>query len=188
MEQSEESLADNSAQLDQFLASVEKRALVMAEMATHERQEALDIVQESMIAFCKKYAQRSAVEWPPIFHRILQNKIRDWHRRHKVRSRWRVWLGGNPKETEEHDAIQQLADPANPQPERHHASDQASEALIAAVQTLPHRQQQAFLLRTWEGLGVEETAQAMGCSGGSVKTHLSRAMQALRIQLEDYRP
>jgi RNA polymerase sigma-70 factor (ECF subfamily) len=175
--------------MDRFLASVERRSLVMAEIAVRDREEALDLVQDAMLAFVRRYSGHREGEWPPLFHRVLQNRIRDWHRRNKVRSRWRGWLsGGFRDEGDEIDPIQTAPDRPQVAPdqttERHHASD----ALIAAVETLPLRQQQAFLLRTWEGLGVAETAQAMGCSDGSVKTHLSRALQSLRNQLEDHWP
>ena len=79
--------------LDDFLSGIERRALVMAELATRDREEALDLVQDAMLAFVDRYAGHDPAEWPPLFHRVLQNRIRDWHRRQKVRRRWRVWSG-----------------------------------------------------------------------------------------------
>ncbi|HIP53201.1 MAG TPA: RNA polymerase sigma factor [Chromatiales bacterium] len=173
--------------LDQFLAGVEGRALVMAETAVGDREEALDLVQEAMTAFVRRYASRDHGEWGALFHRILQNRIRDWHRRNRVRNRWRGWLGSSTDEREA-DPIQQAQDTRSPGPlERIEQSD-AGEVLVEALKSLPLRQQQAFMLRVWEGLDVADTARAMGCSGGSVKTHLSRALAALRERLRGYWP
>ncbi len=163
----------------------------MAELATGSRDEALDLVQEAMFGLVRKYADRGEGEWGPLFHRILQSRIRDWYRRNRVRSRIFGWLrplpgvagGDDPP-----DPIQQAPDPADPEPSRAVANQAAIERLDEALLRLPARQQQAFLLRTWEGMDVAETAFAMGCSQGSVKTHYSRAVHRLRELLEDHWP
>lgn len=172
--------------LDTFLGGVERRAFVMAELATRNPEEALDLVQDAMLAFVASYGNKPQAEWPPLFHRVLQNRIRDWGRRNTVRSRWRVWLRGRDEEPEA-DPVQQAPDPAGRTPEELLALEDAGEAMMTALAELPPRQQQAFMLRTWEGLNVADTARAMGCSAGSVKTHLSRALQALRNKLEGHR-
>ena len=173
--------------LDRFLAAHEKRALVIAQLATGDREEALDIVQDSMLAFVRRYASKPDGEWPPLFHRVLQNRIRDWHRRRQVR---RGLFGllhrfdrGDGTAT---DPFERIADRASQAPDRQAAADAATQRLVEAVGSLPERQRQAFLLRIWEGLDVAATAGAMGCSDGSVKTHLARALANLRAQLEDH--
>ncbi len=187
-----DTVADNPTEdarqhaLDQFLAGVERRAYVMAEMATRNRDEALDLVQDAMLAFVTSYGKKKpASEWPPLFHRVLQNKLRDWGRRQTVRRRWQVWLKGDD-DAPEADPIQQAADPAGRSPEQRVSLDNASDALLMAIGELPLRQQQAFMLRSWEGLDVATTAKAMGCSAGSVKTHLSLAMAQLRDKLKGH--
>ncbi len=177
--------------MDRFLAGVERRAYRMAWIATSSREDALDIVQDAMLRLVKTYAGRPEAEWGPLFQRIVQSVIRDWYRRTQVRNRWRQWLGlaresaddapgGDPLETT-------IASP-DPGPDGRLASRHAIDALDAALQALPLRQHQAFLLRQWEGLSVAETAAAMGISAGSVKTHYSRAVQTLRDKLEDHWP
>ncbi|BAO45174.1 RNA polymerase sigma-70 factor ECF subfamily [Thiolapillus brandeum] len=170
--------------LERFLADVERRALIMAEIATSNREEALDLVQDSMIAFVTRYACKAETEWPPLFYRILQNRIRDWYRRSAVRNRWKGWLGFVDDES---DPIQTAPDPRQATPETELRRDESRDAISTALGKLPLRQQQAFMLRIWEGLDVRDTAKAMGCSQGSVKTHLFRAMQTLRKQLQEYR-
>ena len=171
----------DSAALDRFLAGVERRAFRMAQIATGNREEALDIVQDAMLQLAHRYGRREEQEWGALFQRILQNRIRDWYRRSQVRSRVLGWFGAG---REDDDPIAELPDERTPGPEREHANERLREALDAALHALPLRQQQAFLLRAWEGLDVAQTASAMGVSEGSVKTHYSRAVHALRGRLE----
>ncbi len=182
-------MADGTAApsaLDGFLADVERRALRMAEYATGNRDDALELVQEAMLRLVERYAGRDPADWPRLFHRILHNAINDWYRRRSVRRRWLV--RARPADDPEADPVPEAPDPADPDPAREVARDAAMEALRQGLRALPLRQQQAFLLRVWEGLDVAETAYAMGCSEGSVKTHLSRAMGRLREQLGNHWP
>lgn len=173
-------------QLNQFLAEVERRALRIAEIAVRDRDEALDLVQNAMIKLVNNYASRSEAEWPPLFYRILQNGIRDWHRRQKVKNRVMVWFGRGKSDDEEYDLVAAAPDPAGRSPEQELETGQAMQKLESAVQALPARQREAFMLRTFEGLDVAGTAVAMGCSDGSVKTHYSRAVHTLREKLGEH--
>jgi RNA polymerase sigma-70 factor, ECF subfamily len=177
---------DRTDELDRFLAGIERRALRFAELATRDRDEALDLVQDAMTALVRQYAARPPAEWPPLFHRILHNRIRDWARRRSLRDRFRAWLGRRETGDEStSDPIEELPDAAQAGPAAlaERAADGAR--IEAALLALPLRQRQAFLLRAWEGLDVAETARAMRCSQGSVKTHYSRAIQSLRVRLGD---
>ncbi|MGI9222564.1 MAG: RNA polymerase sigma factor [Woeseiaceae bacterium] len=173
-------------QLNQFLAEVERRALRIAEIAVRDRDEALDLVQNAMIKLVNNYATRAEAEWPPLFYRILQNGIRDWHRRQKVKNRVMVWFGRGKGDDEEYDLVAAAPDPAGRSPEQELQTGQAMQKLEGAVHALPARQREAFMLRTFEGMDVAGTAVAMGCSEGSVKTHYSRAVHTLRDQLGEY--
>jgi RNA polymerase sigma-70 factor (ECF subfamily) len=176
---------DQQRKLDRFLSGVEKRAYRMAQLATGNPDEALDIVQDAMLKLVEKYGDRSEAELGPLFHCIMQSRIRDWYRRSSVRNRFRSWLGSHDGDDEE-DPLQLLADPAGRTPEELLAARGGIEALDVALRELPLRQQQVFLLRAWEGLDVRETATAMKCAEGSVKTHYSRALAKLRQKLGDH--
>ena len=184
-------LTDSEAQtrsraLNQFLAGVELKAFKIAQAALRHEDDALDAVQDAMLQLARAYADRPAQEWKPLFYRILENRIRDMQRRRTVRGRVIAWLPFRGDEDEEEpDPIAQAPSP-DPQPPRRLELDQAVAALETALGELPRRQQQAFLLRTLEGLDVAQTAVAMGCSQGSVKTHYFRALQALRAQLGEF--
>ncbi|MFO0029161.1 MAG: RNA polymerase sigma factor [Pseudomonadota bacterium] len=172
--------------LDRFLRAVERRALRIAELSTRDREDALELVQDAMLGFARSYADKPESEWRPLFHRVLDSRIQDHHRRASVRRRWRVWFGRHG-EADGEDPLEQVADPADPDPFARRADGQTRAALDGALRALPLRQRQAFLLRIWEGFDVAQTAQAMRCSEGSVKTHLSRALAALRPRLEALR-
>ena len=178
-----------SRALDQFLASIERKAFKMAQIALRHDDDALDAVQDAMLSLVTTYAARPTEEWKPLFYRILENKIRDVQRRRTVRGRVMAWLpasrAGDEDDDEAWDPIAQAAS-ADPVPVVRLELDEAIGALEQAIAALPSRQQQAFLLRNFEGLDVAETATAMGCSEGSVKTHYFRALQALRAQLGEF--
>lgn len=173
-------------QLNQFLAEVERRALRMAEIAVRDRDEALDLVQDAMIKLARNYAARPSIEWTPLFFRILQNGIRDWHRRQKVRNRVMVWVGRSTSGEDDYDLAANAPDPAGRTPDELLQTNEAMQHLETAVQQLPGRQREAFMLRTFQGLDVATTAAAMGCSDGSVKTHFSRAIHSLRDALGEH--
>ena len=172
-----------SLNLNAFLASIERRAFRMALLATRNQAEALDIVQDAMLKLCQNYADRSAAEWAPLFQRILQNRIMDWHRRQQRTQRWFMpWKKQDDDESAD-DSIDDFADPSDQNPELLLSRAGDVEAVLKQVEALPIRQQQAFLLRVWEGLDVTATAQAMECSEGAVKSHLHRAIHSLREAL-----
>jgi RNA polymerase sigma-70 factor, ECF subfamily len=169
--------------LNQFLAGVELKAFKIAQAALRHEDDALDAVQDAMLQLARAYAGRPAEEWKPLFYRILENRIRDMQRRRTVRGRIMAWLPARGEDDDDELDPVALAASPDPQPVRRLELDEAMGALEEALQRLPPRQQQAFLLRALEGLDVAQTAVAMGCSEGSVKTHYFRAVQALRAQL-----
>jgi len=181
---SDSSSKSRASALNQFLASVELKAFRIAQLALRHEDDALDAVQDAMLHLARAYSARPADEWKPLFYRILENRIRDVQRRRRVRGRVMAWLPFRRGEEadEQPDLIEQAASP-DPLPGRRLELDEAMQALEKAVAGLPNRQRQAFLLRNLEGLDVAQTAVAMGCSEGSVKTHYFRALHALRAQL-----
>ena len=178
----EEAVVRLPATLDEFLAGVERRAFRMAELALGHREDAMDVVQDAMIKLLQ-YRDKPAAEWSPLFWSILRRQLTDKHRRNAVKKRVMQFFGKSDEN--DSDPIELLPD-QNEDPLRRLTDDNSWDALGKAVRALPARQRECFLLRELQGLSVLETAAAMGCSDGSVKTHLSRAMSALRIHLEDW--
>ena len=174
-----------------FLAEVERRAFKQAVFAVRDQHAALDIVQDAMLKLTDKYAGRPAAELPLLFQRILQNTIRDFYRRQKVRSLWTTLFSSlQPQDdNEDYDPLESM-ETEGPGGKGDSPADRLERSQIAGVigqglERLPPRQREAFLLRYWEELDVAETAHAMGCSEGSVKTHCSRATHALAAFLKD---
>lgn len=166
-----------------FLASIEGRAFSMAQYATGNRDDALDIVQDAMMKLVQKYSTHPAEQWKPLFYSILQTRILDWHRRQSVRNRVRGWLHWD-EDDETEDPLSQFPAALSSAPDVQMQDEQFMQKLNKELRALPLRQQQVFLLRVWEGLDIAETAAAMQCSESSVKTHYSRALEKLRGQLQ----
>jgi len=175
----------SDSELADFLKNMEKKAFKRAYYQVRNEDAALDILQDSMIKLCTNYADKPLDELPLLFQRILSNTVLDWFRRQKTRNALFTNLGdfNAPDSDGEFDLLEVTSN---------HADDTASESaedsvgrlqtlehIETAVMALPARQREAFLLRYWEEHDVAQTAAVMGCSEGSVKTHCSRAIQAL---------
>jgi RNA polymerase sigma-70 factor, ECF subfamily len=173
-------------ELDDFLQQVERRAFKQAMFAVQNEEQALDLVQDSMLKLVESYSGKPINEIPALFQRILQNAIRDYYRRSKVRSTWSILLsdlGFHKDDEEESDPLDTL-DPdihqnISSNPAKQLEQSDVMRHIEEAVARLPDRQREAFMLRYWEELDVAETAKAMGCTEGSVKTHCSRATHTL---------
>ena len=175
---------EHTQALDAFLAEIERRAFRMAQVALRDADDAMDVVQDAMLKLARNYAAKPSAEWRPLFYRILENGIRDLQRRRTVRKKFMVWLPGS-KEDPDNEAQDPLDNVAAGGPDAPELlmQDQAMQTLEKSLRELPARQREAFMLRNFEGLDVADTARAMGCSEGSVKTHYSRAVHSLRERL-----
>jgi RNA polymerase sigma-70 factor (ECF subfamily) len=173
--------------LSDFLASVERRAFKQALFAVHDEDAALDIVQDTMLKLAEKYGSKPVAELPMLFQRILQNTIRDFYRRQRVRSLWTTLLSSfAPADDEDADPLEILQTEqgaAGTTPPGELEQAQVIAIIEKEIGKLPPRQREAFLMRYWEEMDIAETASAMGCSEGSVKTHCSRATQTLAAAL-----
>ncbi len=159
----------------------------MALFACNNRDDALDLVQDSMCQFVTKYSQKAQPDWKALFYKILQNKIRDYYRKEAVRSRWRVWFS-EPANEDTPDQLDNLGGIDEISPEQATQQKQAFAQLQQELKRLSLKQQQVFMLRAWERLSIAETAVAMGCSEGTVKTHYFRATDRLKAELGEHRP
>lgn len=178
-------------ELEAFLKGVERRAFKQALFAVRDEEAALDIVQDAMLRLAEKYGHRPAAELPLLFHRIVQNAVRDYFRRQKVRSLWTTLLSSlspGRDEDDDRDPLDTLQAAGGSNVEESPATrlerTQVLEIIEQELGRLPSRQRQAFIMRYWEELDVAETARVMGCSEGSVKTHCSRAAHTLAAALE----
>ena len=178
----------SSQELSDFLCVVERRAFKQTVYAVRDDHAALDIVQDAMLKLAEKYADKPATEYPMLFQRILQNTMRDYWRRQKVRNLWTTLLssfGAGQDGEEDHDPLDTIdVEDEGTNPAIQLERNQTMKIIEKALEKLPARQREAFVLRYWEDMDVAETAEMMGCSQGSVKTHCSRAVHTLATLLE----
>ncbi len=156
----------------------------MANIATLNSQDALDIVQDTMEKMVRKYSDKQPQEWPPIFYRILHNCIMDFHRKKKFRNLFFFWQQHSPEEDSDNDENDRFIGYEQSCPEQLLSKSENIETMLTAIESLPKKQQQCFLLRCWQGFSVAKTAEIMECSQGTIKTHYSRAVAKLKGQLE----
>lgn len=178
----------SSQELSDFLRDVERRAYKQTVYAVRDDHAALDIVQDAMLKLAEKYADNPVTEYPMLFQRILQNTMRDYWRRQKVRNLWTSLLssfGAGKDGEEDHDPLDTIdVEDESSDPMVQLERSQTIKIIEKAIEKLPARQREAFILRYWEDMDVAETAEMMGCSEGSVKTHCSRAVHTLATLLE----
>lgn len=176
----------SAQEISDFLRQVEKRAFRQTAFAVRDDHAALDIVQDAMLKLADKYASKPVEEYPMLFQRILQNTMRDYWRRQKVRNLWTTLFSSfGQSEDEDYDPLETIeVESADSNPADQLERSQIMALIEKALAKLPLRQREAFVLRYWEELDVAETASVMGCSEGSVKTHCSRAVSALSTLLE----
>lgn len=176
----------SAQEISDFLRQVEKRAFRQTAYAVRDDHVALDIVQDAMLKLADKYPGKPIEEYPMLFQRILQNTMRDYWRRQKVRNLWTTLFSSfGQQEDEDYDPLETIeVESADSDPAGQLERAQIMALIEKAVTKLPTRQREAFVLRYWEELDVAETASVMGCSEGSVKTHCSRAVSALSMLLE----
>ncbi|MFV5404223.1 MULTISPECIES: RNA polymerase sigma factor [unclassified Acinetobacter] len=176
------------ARLKNFMQDVTGRALVMMESATQGQHGiAMDLVQEAFISLHKSYAEKTTEEWYPLFYTILNNKLQDWRRKEARRGQMFSFF---KKVSLDDDEIEfdDVVDESTPTPLEFLDQAVTAEEIQEAIAKLPVRQQQAFMLRAWEGFDTHTTAQIMNCTEGSVKTHYHRAIQGLRAYLAHLNP
>lgn len=180
----------SSQEISDFLSQVERRAFKQTVYAVRDDHAAMDIVQDAMMKLVEKYSTRPAEELPMLFQRILQNTMRDFWRRQKVRNLWTTLFSSfsSDDDDDERDILETLEssdENHESEPGTQLEREQTIAIIEEALKKLPARQREAFILRYWEEMDVAETAKIMGCSEGSVKTHCSRAVHALAISLQN---
>ncbi len=178
----------STQELSDFLRDVERRAFKQTVYAVRDDHAALDIVQDAMLKLAEKYADKPVSEYPMLFQRILQNTMRDFWRRQKVRNLWTTLLssfGAGQDGEDDHDPLDTIdVEDESDNPVVQLERSQTMGIIEKALEKLPARQREAFVLRYWEDMDVAETAAMMGCSQGSVKTHCSRAVHTLAALLQ----
>jgi len=173
--------------INQWVKEIGRRALVMTELATNFHHHSQDIVQDSLLSFISHYSDKPSEQWTPLFYGILRNQITDWKRKQARRSKWLTWFSSNQLDDEDElNPFEQIANSYEDNPALLLANANDIKLVQQVLSTLPERQQQAFLLRAWEGLDIQTTAQIMGCGESSVKTHYSRAIAVLRGALNQH--
>lgn len=174
--------------IDQWVKEIGRRGLMMANLALQYHDVSQDIVQDSLLAFISRYADKPPEQWTPLFYTILRSQIMDYKRKQARRGKWLTWFNRYDEDGEEEDPINQIATQTDENPETLLANANDIAIVQQVLSQLPDRQQQVFLLRVWEGLDIKTTATIIGCSESSVKTHYTRALQALRDGLQEPKP
>lgn len=150
---------------DQFVRDSSPRLLRMAYLLTGDRGHAEDIVQTALLQVARKW-RRIRGEPAPYARRVVVNLAKN-HRRDRVRR--------------PHELIATI-EPCYAPPD---ADVLLQQVLLSAVMDLPVRQRAVLVLRYFQDLSVEQTADALDCSIGTVKSQTHHAINKLREALGD---
>lgn len=172
---------DQRQELAKFYSQIEQRAFRLALIETRNSSDALDLIQDAMESLMRRYLEHPSQEWRPLFYKILQNRIKDWHRWSGLRAKLHLPKANKQELSQEEYQIES----SDMTPIEQTEQDFTLEKLQHVLSKLSFRQRQTVLLRAWEGFSVEETAQIMKCSQGSVKTHMSRALNTMKSLMDE---
>ena len=152
---------------DDWVAARGPSLLRFAYVVTGSQHAAEDAVQDALARACERWSKVSRTMDPDTYVRrmIINAHI----------SRWRRTRRESPVEVV-------LA--ADPQPD-HADRLGADDAVWAVCRTLPPRQRAAVVLRFYEDLDYPEIAAVLGCSEVTVRSHVHRALAALRARLTE---
>jgi RNA polymerase sigma-70 factor (sigma-E family) len=153
---------------DDFRAFVEQHWAPLVRTAyllTGDRGHAEDLVQSALEKTHRRWSRVSGMDAPVAYvRRAMVNTATSWRRRRRV-SEVPLLLTDSP-----------AGDPYAPVDQR--------QQMLAALRTLPPRTRAVLVLRYFADLSEAETAEALGCSVGSVKSQASRGLARLRDQIE----
>jgi RNA polymerase sigma-70 factor, ECF subfamily len=175
-------MEDKTEVFDRFFRANQRRAFAMIRLSVSTDADALDIIQQSMERLYVNYKLKSENELKPLFYRILNNALMDFHRKRKAASKLFFWRNYEIEDSSASDEIH-AADISSP--EDIISAQQSANKVIKAIRQLSIKQKQCYMLRVWESMSVKETASVMQCSEGTVKTHFHRACQLLQQSLKD---
>ncbi|MBI3178015.1 MAG: RNA polymerase sigma factor [Deltaproteobacteria bacterium] len=168
---------ERAAAFERLVGAERNRAVALAYHLTGgDRQAAEDVAQEAFLrAYRSLESFRGEASLSTWFTRIVIREAARFRRWRAVRERWRALWSRQPQP--------ERAD-TPPEPRRHDG-ERTRARIAAALDSLTPNQRAVFALVHFEGRTLEETALVLGKAPGTVKSHLHRALVALRRELAD---
>ena len=172
-----------SCRLSPVVARYYRELLNFCLRSLKDRAAAADVVQESYVRFLSMQRAGQAIAEPrALLHQTARRLLIDGHRRRAVR---------------DHDELdilletQQPCAPAHAQPEEIYAYEEYATAIARAIEALPPRCREAFILNRFDGLSHQQVADQMGISRNMVAQHIMRgvlACKAVEERMQETQP